>query len=394
MAMIINATWLLRCGVLVGAAAVVSSWSLPTKTGSCWSPRGTSIIRKLSSALQAVDPAGAGITDASQMLYKEQENILVGRGEFEGTLMAATHTPIAANVVKGAGSSGGFGGGGKSPKQQLKAQGKAHAAVLRRDGVVRIDNVLPADQADQVRKFAYDLRQLSEEEVARGEVAAKQRFANVLLRENRCDLTIPLGSKVIADALYGILLDSAVGQTMQTLLGPEAILYELSCMMSDPGSQRQVVHPDTPCSSENDDPVLYTCFVALQDVQLDMGPTTWLPGTHTVDYHRLFRDESIPEDTQETNKDKLLRTQPSFLGLLPKGSCGIFDSRLLHCGGANTSPNSRAIFYISFRNHKINNPGNPGSIRMEYISKFALSELEKELTLYAKGKDSPRIYQP
>jgi ectoine hydroxylase-related dioxygenase (phytanoyl-CoA dioxygenase family) len=169
-------------------------------------------------------------------------------------------------------------------------------------------------------------------------------------------------------------------------------LYELSCMMSDPGSQRQVVHPDTPCASANEDPVLYTCFVALQDVQLDMGPTTWLPGTHTVDNHRLFRDESTPDGQDENNKDKLLRTKPSVIGLLPKGSCGIFDSRLLHCGGANTSPTSRAIFYISFKSPKITNPGNPGSIRRDYISKFTLSELEKELTLYAKGKDSPRIY--
>jgi ectoine hydroxylase-related dioxygenase (phytanoyl-CoA dioxygenase family) len=388
--MIINAAWLLRLGMLTGTAVFVSSWSPPATKGSCWSPRSRS-SRRRRSVLHVVDPAGTTDVTVKAMLYKEQENILVGRGELEGTLMADTHTPIAASVVKGAGSSGGFGGGGKSPKQQLKTQAKAHAAVLRRDGVVRIDNVLPADQADQVRKFAYDLRQLSEEEVSRGEVTAKQRFANVLLKENRCDLTIPLGSKVIADALSSLLLDSAVGQTMQILLGPDAVLYELSCMMSDPGSQRQVVHPDTPCSNDIDDPVLYTCFVALQDVQLDMGPTTWLPGTHTVDNHRLFRDESTP-DGQESNKDKLLRTQPSVLGLLPKGSCGVFDSRLLHCGGANTSQTSRAIFYFSFKNHKIGNPGNPGSIRLEYISKFALSELEKELTLYTKGKDSPRIY--
>jgi ectoine hydroxylase-related dioxygenase (phytanoyl-CoA dioxygenase family) len=382
----VNATWLLRCGMLAGTAVVVSSWSLPAKTGSSWSPRISS------SALHVADPAG---TDVANMLYKEQEDILVGRGEFEGTLMANSYTPIAASVVKGAGSSGGFGGGGgagKSPKQQLKTQAAAHAAVLRRDGVVRVDNVLPADQADQVREFAYDLREVSEGEVSRGEISPIERFANVLLKENRCDLTIPLGSKVVADALYSLLIDSAVGKTMQTLLGKDAVLYELSCMMSDPGSQRQVVHPDTPCSSANEEPVLYTCFVALQDVQLDMGPTTWLPGTHTVDNHRIFRDESTPDGQEENNKDKLLRTQPSVIGLLPKGSCGIFDSRLLHCGGANTSPTSRAIFYISFKSPKITNPGNPGSIRRDYISKFTLSELEKELTLYAKGKDSPRIY--
>jgi ectoine hydroxylase-related dioxygenase (phytanoyl-CoA dioxygenase family) len=74
-----------------------------------------------------------------------------------------------------------------------------------------------------------------------------------------------------------------------SLLGKDAILYELSCMMRDPNSQRQVVHPDTPHKEEA---VLYTCFVALQDISIDMGPTTWLPRTHTQEMHERFQDES------------------------------------------------------------------------------------------------------
>jgi ectoine hydroxylase-related dioxygenase (phytanoyl-CoA dioxygenase family) len=377
----INAAWLLRIGLLTGTTVVVSSWTLSAATG--YRSRQS---RTGSSALHV---------DVGSLLYQEQEKMLVTRGQLEASLMADTHTPIAANTVKGAGSGGGFGGSGgkgKSAKQQLKAQGKAHATVLQRDGVVRIDSVLPNDGADEVRKFTYDLRQLSEEQVSRGEITPIQRFASVLLKENRCDLTIPFGSKVVADALHSILIDSPVGQTLQTLLGPDAVLYELSCMMSDPGSHRQVVHPDTPCAEDNNDPVLYTCFVALQNVQPDMGPTTWLPGTHTLQAHTLFQDESTPAGQLESSKDKLLRTRPAVLGVLPKGSCGIFDSRLLHCGGANESETSRAIFYFSFKNPKTINAGNPGSIRREYISQFTLGALEKELSLYAKGKDSPRIF--
>jgi hypothetical protein len=50
--------------------------------------------------------------------------------------MADTYKPIAANVVKEL-AEWRVWGGGKSSKQQLKTQGKAHAAVLKKDiGVV------------------------------------------------------------------------------------------------------------------------------------------------------------------------------------------------------------------------------------------------------------------
>jgi hypothetical protein len=133
----------------------------------------------------------------------------------------------------------------------------------------------------------YDLRKVSEEEVARGEVSPKSTIRQRVAEENRCDLTIPLGSKVIADALYSLLLDSAVGQTMQTLLGPEAILYELSYDIR-PGQSTTGGSPDTPCSSDND--TLYSTLALshCKMLKLNMGPTTWLPGTQTVDNHGLF----------------------------------------------------------------------------------------------------------
>lgn len=328
----------------------------------------------------------------SDLLYQEQEKMLVRRGQMEAVLMANTHTPLQTNTVKGAGSGGGFGSKGGSQKQLLKAQGKAHAVALRRDGVVRMDSVLPTDQAAAVREFAYALRVESEQAVQRHEIQPIERFADVLLKENRCDLTMPFGSTIAADALYSLLVDSPVGATVKALLGKDAVLYELSCLMSDPGSNRQVVHPDTPCTADDELPALYTCFVALQDIDIDMGPTTWLPGTHTTEAHGLFQDESVGSGGDgESPKDQLLRTRPAVLGTLPAGSCGMFDSRLLHCGGANTSAGSRALFYFSFKNPKIGNPGNPGSIRRDYIGQFTLEQLEKELTAYKKGKPSPRI---
>mmetsp|Transcript_25851 Transcript_25851/g.34412 ORF Transcript_25851/g.34412 Transcript_25851/m.34412 type:complete len:405 (+) Transcript_25851:105-1319(+) len=332
---------------------------------------------------------------AADLLYKEQEDLIVKRGRLEEELMSNTGAPLLASKVKvrGAGKAGGFGGGGgagKSKAAALKTEAKSHAKVLKKDGVVRIDNVLPGDVADQLRTYLYDLRKKAESDVESGKVKPIQRFANVLLRKDRCDLTVPLGEDEITTvALQKVLLESAVGGTIKSILGKGSILYELSCLMSDPGSQRQVVHPDTPYL-EGKDAVLYTCFIALQDVRMDMGPTAWLPGTHTAKAHELFQDTNTWSEREESSKDELIRTHPSVLGILPRGSCAIFDSRCLHCGTANKSEDYRALFYFSFKNPKVGYPGNPASIRTEIgAAQLTMEQLEGDLESYEKGKGSP-----
>ena len=162
--------------------------------------------------------------------------------------------------------------------------------------------------------------------------------------------------------------------------------------MSDPSSNRQVLHPDTP---HKDEPVLFTCFIALQDISLDMGPTTWMPETHnSPELHEQFQDETILDGEEFSPKDKLITSRQSVLGVLKKGSCAIFDSRLLHAGGANTSDTSRALLYFTFQNPAITNVGNPGSIRQYLIGKWTLQRLQKELTKYQKGKTSEVFAAP
>lgn len=335
--------------------------------------------------------------EASSALYEEQEKLLTARGVLEKELMAEMQSEIIANTpnvkVKTVGG-GGFGSAssdGKTKKSSaspatLKAMAKSHVKVLQEEGVVRIDQVLDDATAEKLRDYVFHLRSEAESEVESGNIDARQRFANVLLKKNRCDLTIPIGNQIVYDALNSVLRQSPVGQVMRNLLGKDAVLYELSCLMSDPGSDRQVVHPDTPCNDDNEDPVLYTCFIALQDIDMTMGPTSWIPKTHNKKSHETFNDKESPEEGVDSPKDNLLRTTPSVVGLLPRGSCGIFDSRLLHCGNANQSENKRALFYLSFKNPKIGYPGNPGSIRRGLINKLNLSLLDKELKLHEAGK--------
>ena len=331
----------------------------------------------------------------NDMLYEEQEKLIVKRGELEEELMAlsnANSKAIEAPKLRGVGKAGGFGGGSKvnkqrSTKQSRKAEGKAYAKVLKKDGVVRIDNVLSSDIADKIREYVYNLRTKSIAEIESGSVESIQRFADVLLRSNRCDLTLPVGDEIVADALNEVIRNSAVGQTIASILSDNAELYELSCLISDPGSQRQVLHPDTPFL-EGRGPVLYTTFIALQDIRFDMGPTIWLPKTHTQEAHDAFKDDD--SSSGESRKDSLIKQNKIVTGILPKGSCAIFDSRLLHCGTANKSEDSRALFYFSFKNPNTGYPGNPASIRREIgNAKLTMSVLEKDLESYSKGNGHP-----
>ena len=369
--------------VILAALGASHAWMVPSSSSLPSSCR--PLLRQTTTTTTTTTLLGV----ADDLLYQEQEKLLVSRGALEGELMKDTHSPLKTHVVKGAGSGGGFGGGGGGSKTSaVKAQAKELTKVLKNQGVVRVDKVVSDDTVDQLRAFLYDLRQESEELVAHGKIQPIQRFANVLLRQNRCDMPVPLGPHIVTQALDEIMVQSPVGAIIKNLLSDKAVLYELSCLMSDPGSQRQVVHPDTPYSPQSDDPVLYTCFVALQDITLDMGPTTWLPNTHTLAVHEIFKDETIAAGASESPKDTLLRTQPAVLGTLPKGCCGMYDSRLLHCGGANQSERSRALFYFSFRNPTIGSVGNPGSIRRDMIGKWTLKALQDELKLISKGKPS------
>jgi len=348
------------------------------------------------SAFVTIQPAhlSTRLFDANAVgLYEIQEDILVKRGVHEEGLMSNNYSPLKAQKVKGSGSGGGFGGGNR--KAGFKLEAKSCAKVLEREGVVRIDGALSNDIADSMREFVINLRQTAEEEVNSGTARSIDRFANVLLRKNRCDLKIPLGSKEVNEALHHVLCKSPVRQTIEELLSPDAILYELSCLISDPGSQRQVVHPDNPCVikgeniKDNNEPVLLTCFIALQDIDMTMGPTVWLPKTHNLETHTLFRDETTGPDNSESPKDKLLRTTPGVLGMLPKGSCAVYDSRVLHCGSANKSKNSRALFYFSFKNPAIGYPGNPASICAKLGSaNIPIKTLGDELDAAMSGKGS------
>eukprot|EP00586_Coscinodiscus_wailesii_P002741 CAMPEP_0172490204 /NCGR_PEP_ID=MMETSP1066-20121228/20534_1 /TAXON_ID=671091 /ORGANISM="Coscinodiscus wailesii, Strain CCMP2513" /LENGTH=335 /DNA_ID=CAMNT_0013258555 /DNA_START=321 /DNA_END=1328 /DNA_ORIENTATION=+ len=308
--------------------------------------------------------------------------------------------------TRGKSVSGGGGGGfgGKKTKKPKKSAGASpifdpsldphgFGSVLQKRGVTRIDDALSPTTARSLVTYIDRLKLQSEDEVARGDAPALSRFSRVLLKSNRWDVLLPFdhdNHPLISQALYELL---AVGTTtttpissvIESTLGPDAELYELACLISDPGSDRQVIHPDIAHrgSEQVRTGPLLTCFVALQDVTEAMGPTEFLPGTNTKECHDLCNDRS--------RRDDLLRGVESRLSLLKEGDCSVFDATTLHAGTANRSEVRRRLFYFTFRSRMLSDPrswNNPGSIRPELKErKLTLAAIKTELERWHNSKE-------
>jgi len=241
------------------------------------------------------------------------------------------------------------------------------ADALRSDGLARVDGVLDADTAAALAAFVNRTLVSARFDVDGG-VPEQSRFGAVLSRTNRYDLLMPLDEPIVRQALAQAI--EPLRDVLERSLGADAELFELSALVSDPGAPRQPLHPDTGWRNGRGTAVC-TAFVALQPIDADMGPTVWLPRSHTEKAHATFNAGAMEKTT-------LLRQSTRRLGLLGQGDACLFDSRLLHAGGANVSPRRRILFYFSFKAAGERAP--PGSLFRTLSGKWKLNELSAELS--------------
>ena len=343
-----------------------------------------------------------------------QKDVLTRRGELEAALMPASlplEAPAAA--FKGFTTS-------QSGKRQTRSKkvgkkgntlelGAAYSsastlAALEREGVVRVDGVLSAAAAARLR-----CEVLARRDEARAAIDGgadwRASFADVLLKTNRCDLLLPIqGARGVQLALRALLLGSGgpaaaaascpgggdqvalpttpLAAAVASAIGEDAVLYELAALVSEPGAPRQPVHPDNPYQAEMP---LLTCFVGLQSVSAAMGPTVFLPRTHRARPHSDFEALAPGLPGRLDARDAFLATSPSVCAMLGAGDAALFDSRTLHCGGANLESDeggaTRALFYLSFRNPRASLAvGNVGSVAREVFAKqYTLGDLKRRL---------------
>jgi Phytanoyl-CoA dioxygenase (PhyH) len=180
---------------------------------------------------------------------------------------------------------------------------RSNSTVLEQDGVVRIDNVLSHELCAACLDYINHALLVGVEDDLEtastnhgeltGDFGGSQGFGNVFERSNRCDMYLR-NTGVIEEALHHMLnLSAPLGALFRKSLGGEpADFHELSSLVADPGCIAQPIHPDAKYSTNvnggSDTVPLWTCFIALQTVQSNMGGTVFLPGTHTAASHALL----------------------------------------------------------------------------------------------------------
>ena len=326
---------------------------------------------------------------------------LARRGAYEAALMDGAAVGILGETQSKKKRQGSSDNNDKAKKKKKPRQKAAAVArTLRRDGVVQLDGLLAAATAAALRAEILQRREEAYAAVAEDGGSSEEwrkYFADVLLKgdaNQRCDLLLPLkGWPGLQRALHEMLAASnhLLSSTLVAALGgDDGTLYELAALISEPGSARQPVHPDNPYQ---DHPPLLTTFVALQDISAEMGPTTFVPGSHTAAIHARYDDVLTGE-----GRDALLGECPSAVALLRAGDAALFDSRCLHCGGANSATDgdgdgdgTRVILYVSFRNPRATEPiGNVGSMR-EDIPRMDLAELRSKLAAAVDSDDDDGV---
>lgn len=217
----------------------------------------------------------------------------------------------------------------------------ASMEALRKDGVVLIPEVMRSTAA-ALRAHLESTHAAASADVASGVASENHYFCTVASRKERHFMRIALEPQVVSDAIAEAL--QVLAPFIRGMLGcDEPILVDLVGIRSTKGAPPQPIHCDDHmvCSEQ---PGRLNVFVALQDIDEKMGPTIFMPGTHTSVQAWTAVERSIDESTEKAN---LLRTGPIRLGTMTEGSCTMHHTGLLHAGGANDS-GVRWLFHMSF----------------------------------------------
>ena len=189
----------------------------------------------------------------------------------------------------------------------------ALATRLATDGVVRENGVLPSALAADVRAVA---------------------LAAAVPSAQRQEVPLSLKSDAVASAAAAVAT-SPVGSALEELCG-DAPLFDLCAVISAPGAPIQPLHSDLGFDGAVPAP-LFTCFVALQETSTALGPTEFCLGSHTdADARSALREGALSREAV-----------PFPLAV---GAAVLFDPRIAHRGGPNSSERHRAYLSMTFAN--------------------------------------------
>lgn len=226
-------------------------------------------------------------------------------------------------------------------------------------------------------------------------------FGYIQEQDRRFDLKLDLCDPV-RNALNQFV--ERCGPALSEILGRQAWVVDLSAITSYPGAQAQTVHVDTihgaaSCVEADfeytDDSIeladaegdvaqmneimetntasIWTALIALQDIDESMGPTHVWPCTNNFLCHAQLLQASEGRDFISVPEADEILGIPHTKMTLAKGGLVVYDSRTVHCGGANASDRSRSVLGISFMGSGLKPDGTTWSMVPSLRHKFNLT---------------------
>ncbi|MGH6689116.1 MAG: phytanoyl-CoA dioxygenase family protein [Gammaproteobacteria bacterium] len=221
-----------------------------------------------------------------------------------------------------------------------------YVARFQRDGFVEIENALPRDLVEKVRR-----------EFMHAMDAKVKRFALVPVKPtdgrdkgntnvkidfrpeggnhdlNRWNMHLPTHPVLLHEQL---IANPVALPVIKALLGPEPVAFLIASDTPYAGSGFQNIHQDFPRFG-------LTLNVPLVDFTEDNAPLEVWPGSH-------IRPGPFHTGAVDLSADEIRALGPGRRMLLKAGSILIRDQRMVHRGTANTGPNPRPCLAIWYKN--------------------------------------------
>ena len=208
---------------------------------------------------------------------------------------------------------------GPAPTSDI-AQAKADLAA---HGYCLLDGALPSDRVTQLRARVMEL---ADAEIADGtdyvyEGGANQRVWSLLRKDN---------------LFVELACDPTVMTLMEHLLGFNFLLSNIDVNIAGPGGQPMFLHADQSFMPPPwpPYPIVANVMWMLDDFTPDNGATRIVPDTHSLGRGPDYG----PEDM----------ARPAIPVCAPAGTAMVFDGRLWHQTGANTTADQRRVGILAY----------------------------------------------
>ena len=207
-----------------------------------------------------------------------------------------------------------------------------------------------------------------------------RHFNHVNSQKRRHSIELPSNITSVQTLLQ--LSIGSIRNLLESQLCQNSPLVEMSAVISKPGSNDQSIHSDISCDINSD---LISCFVAMQKIRLENGPTYLYSESHTNDFHK-YRDSIVPKSPQSTStyynndgsldeeeqqprsnddellnididlrkKNEMINTSNPVAATLDIGDILIFNAKIFHFGSANISTVDRLLMSFSFQKLDLN----------------------------------------